>query len=173
MGDGSTKPGLHPQCCGCLWWRKSSKGEALDLLVYVATFTCDHEVWITTKRTRSWIQAVETSFLGQVAKLSLGDVVKSTKVLLLSIKWSQLRLFRHLMPSGCLCLEVFLACPPVKQPQGKCRTRWKDYIISGLGSSRSWKVLLIRGSCWFLSRNCSLCDPTTDEQKNMEIVGCI
>ena len=130
----------------CLLYRtvvtKRELGQKAKLSIYrlvlVPTFTCDHEGWVITERTRSRIQAAEMSFLRRVAGLSLRDRVRSSAIreglrvepLLLHIERSQLRWFGHLtrMPPGRLLGEVFRACPTGRRPRGRPRTRWRDYI---------------------------------------------
>nr|XP_054589577.1 uncharacterized protein LOC129153652 isoform X2 [Nothobranchius furzeri] len=106
--------------------------------IYVPILTYGHELWVVTERTRSRIQAAEMSFLRRVAGLSLRDRVRSSDIreglgvepLLLRIERSQLRWFGHLvrMPPGRLPGEVFRACPAVRRPPGRPRTRWRGYI---------------------------------------------
>ena len=70
-----------------------------------------------TERMRSRIQAVEMSFLRRVAGYTLLGRMKSLAIreelkvepLLLHIKRSQFKWFRHLigMPPGCLPVEVY------------------------------------------------------------------
>jgi len=78
------------------------------------------------------------SFLCRVAGLSRRDRVRSSDIrrelgvepLLLHVKRSQLRWFRHQirMPPGRIPLEVFRAHPTGRKPRGRPRTRWRDYI---------------------------------------------
>ncbi|KAI3353755.1 hypothetical protein L3Q82_004987 [Scortum barcoo] len=79
------------------------------------------------------------SFLRRVAGRSLRDRVRSSvtreelgvePLLLRSIERSQLRWLGHLfrMPPGRLPREVFQACPTGRRPQGRPRTRWRDYV---------------------------------------------
>ncbi|KAK3521248.1 hypothetical protein QTP70_001543 [Hemibagrus guttatus] len=106
--------------------------------IYVPTLTYGHELWVMTERVRSWIQAAELSFLRRVAGCSLRDRVRSSvtreelgvEPLLLHIERGQLRWLGHLfrMPLGHLPGEVFRACPTGKRPQGRPRTRWRDYV---------------------------------------------
>ncbi len=106
--------------------------------IYVPTLTYGHELWVMTERTRSRIQAAEMSFLCRVAGRSLRDRVRSSvtleelrvESLLLGIERSQLRWLGHLfrIPPGCRPGEVFLASPTGKRPQGRPRTRWRDYV---------------------------------------------
>lgn len=51
--------------------RQGEEGEALNLLVDLCShvLTSGHELWVTTKITRSRIQAAKMSFLGRVAGL--------------------------------------------------------------------------------------------------------
>lgn len=44
--------------------------------VFIPILTCGHEVWITSERTRSQIQAFKISFLHRVAGLILRDRVE-------------------------------------------------------------------------------------------------
>ncbi len=115
------------------------EGKALNLPVHlVPTLTYGHKLWVVTERMRLWIQAAKMSFLCKVAGLSLSDGVRSLDIrrelrvepLLLHIKRSQLRWFRHLarVPPGRLPLEVFRARPTGRRPQGRPRTHWRDYI---------------------------------------------
>ncbi|KAK7929267.1 hypothetical protein WMY93_005662 [Mugilogobius chulae] len=114
--------------------------------IYVPTLTYGHELWVTTERTRSRIQAVEMSFLRRVAGRSLRDRVRSSvtreelrvEPLLLHIERGQLRWLGHLyrMPPGRLPGEVFRACPTGRRPRGRPRTRWRDYV-----SRLSWERL--------------------------------
>ncbi|KAK3533936.1 hypothetical protein QTP70_034935, partial [Hemibagrus guttatus] len=107
--------------------------------IYVPTLTYGHELWVMTERVRSRIQAAEMSFLCRVAGLSLRDRVRSSvtweelgvEPLLLHIERGQLRWLGHLfrMPPGCLPGEGFRACPTGKRPQGRPRTRWRDYVF--------------------------------------------
>ncbi|KAK0138170.1 putative uncharacterized transposon-derived protein F52C9.6 [Merluccius polli] len=48
--------------------------------VFVPALTYGHELWVVTKRTRSWVQTAEMSFLRRVAGLSLRDRVRSSVV---------------------------------------------------------------------------------------------
>ncbi|KAL1263714.1 hypothetical protein QQF64_006453, partial [Cirrhinus molitorella] len=114
--------------------------------IYVPTLTYGHELWVMTERTRSRIQAAEMSFLRRVVGRSLRDRVRSAvtreelgvEPLLLHIERGQLRWLRHLfrMPPGRLPGEVFRACPTGKRPQGRPRTRWRDYV-----SQLAWERL--------------------------------
>ncbi|KAF7642406.1 hypothetical protein LDENG_00258420 [Lucifuga dentata] len=114
--------------------------------IYVPILTYGHELWVTTKRTRSRIQAAEMRFLCRVSGLTLRDRVRSSDIqeglrvelLLLHIERSQLRWFGHLIriPPGRLPREVFQACPTGKRPQGRPRTHWRDYI-----SQLAWERL--------------------------------
>ncbi len=57
----------------------SQKGKLLiDQSIYVLTLTYGHELWVVTKRMKSWIQAAEMRFLRRVAGLSLRDTVRSS-----------------------------------------------------------------------------------------------
>ncbi|KAK3507140.1 hypothetical protein QTP70_008534 [Hemibagrus guttatus] len=106
--------------------------------IYVSTLTYGHELWVMTERVRSRIQAAEMSFLRRMAGRSLRDRLRSSvtreelgvEPLLLHIKRGQLRWLGHLfwMPLGRLPGEVFRACPTGKRPQGRPRTRWRDYV---------------------------------------------
>ncbi|KAK3571285.1 hypothetical protein QTP86_005921 [Hemibagrus guttatus] len=106
--------------------------------IYVPTLTYGHELWVMTERVRSRIQAAEMSFLRRVAGHSLRDRVRSAitreelkvELLLLHIERGQLRWLGHLfrMPPGRLPGKVFRACPTRKRPQGRPRTRWRDYV---------------------------------------------
>ncbi|KAK3550782.1 hypothetical protein QTP70_004917 [Hemibagrus guttatus] len=106
--------------------------------IYVPTLTYGHELWVMTERVRSRIQAAEMSFLRRVAGRSLRDRVRSSvtreelgvEPLLLHIERGQLRWLGHLfrMPPGRFPGGVFRACPTGKRPQGKPRTRWRDYV---------------------------------------------
>ncbi|TWW66919.1 hypothetical protein D4764_20G0009510 [Takifugu flavidus] len=91
--------------------------------IYVPILTYGHQRWVMTERTRSRIQAAEMSFLRGVAGLSLRD----------RLGW-----LGHLarMPSGRLPLEVFRTCSTGRQPRGRPRTRWRDYI-----SRLAWEQL--------------------------------
>ncbi|KAK3529874.1 hypothetical protein QTP86_007288 [Hemibagrus guttatus] len=114
--------------------------------IYVPTLTYGHELWVMTERIRSRIQAAEMSFLRRVAGRSLSNRVRSpvareelgVESLLLQIERGQLRWLGHLfrMPPGHLSGEVFRACPTGKRPQGKPRTRWRDYV-----SRLAWECL--------------------------------
>ncbi|KAK3523520.1 hypothetical protein QTP70_001888 [Hemibagrus guttatus] len=107
--------------------------------IYVPTLTYGHELWVMTERVRSRIQAAEMSFLRRVAGRSLRDRVRSSATreelgvdpLLLHIERGQLRWLGHLfrMPLGRLPGEVFRACPTGKRPQGRPRTRLRDYVF--------------------------------------------
>ena len=98
------------------------------------------------ERTRSQIQMVEISFLHRVAGHTLRYRVRSSvtreelgvQPLLLHIQRDQLRWIRHLfqMPPGRLPGEVFRACPARRRPQGRPRTRWRDYV-----SQLAWERL--------------------------------
>ncbi|TWW73332.1 hypothetical protein D4764_15G0007260 [Takifugu flavidus] len=89
----------------------------LWILFTSEVLTYGQQCWVMTKRTRSWIQAAEMSFLRRVAGLSLRDRVRSSDIreelgvepLLLHIERSQLGWLGHLarMPFGRLPLEVF------------------------------------------------------------------
>jgi len=37
------------------------------IYIYIPTITYDHELWVMTEKTRSWIQVVKRSFLLRVA----------------------------------------------------------------------------------------------------------
>uniref|UniRef100_A0A8C9VV72 ribonuclease H n=1 Tax=Scleropages formosus TaxID=113540 RepID=A0A8C9VV72_SCLFO len=114
--------------------------------IYVPTLTYGHERWIMTERMRSRIQGAEMSFLRRVPGRTLRDRVRSSvtreelgvEPLLLRIKRSQLRWLGHLfrMPPGRLPGEVFRACPTGRRPQGRPRTRWRDYV-----SQLAWERL--------------------------------
>ncbi|GAA6083797.1 uncharacterized protein LOC111191400, partial [Tachysurus ichikawai] len=114
--------------------------------IYVPTLTYGHELWVMTKRTRSWIQADEMSFLCRVAGRSLRERVRSSvtreelrvEPLLLHIERSQLRWLGHLfrMLPGSLPGEVSRACPTGRRPRGRPRTRWRDYV-----SRLAWECL--------------------------------
>ncbi|KAK3534420.1 hypothetical protein QTP86_015228 [Hemibagrus guttatus] len=107
--------------------------------IYVPTLTYGHELWVMTERVRSRIQAAEMCFLRRVAGRSLTDRVRSSvtreelgvEPLLFHIEKGQLRWLGHLfrMPLGRLPGEVFRACPTGKRPQGRPRTRWRDYVF--------------------------------------------
>ncbi|KAK3523485.1 hypothetical protein QTP86_033979, partial [Hemibagrus guttatus] len=107
--------------------------------IYVPTLTYGHELWVMTERVRSRIQVAEMSFLRRVAGCSLRDRVRSSvsreelgvEPLLLHIERGQLRWLGHLfrMPPGHLPGEVYRACPTGKRPQGRPRTRWRDYVF--------------------------------------------
>lgn len=106
--------------------RVGLQGKALSLLVYVLTLTYAHDLWVVNKRTRLKIQAAEMWLLWRVAWFSLRDRLMSSDTgrklgvepLLLAVKRSQLRWFRHMirMPLGCLPLEVLQACLPGQRP---------------------------------------------------------
>ncbi|KAK3543057.1 hypothetical protein QTP70_010553 [Hemibagrus guttatus] len=106
--------------------------------IYVPTLTYGHELWVMTESVRSRIQAAKMSFLHRVPGRSLRDRVRSSvtreelgvEPLLLHIERGQLRWLGHLfrMPPGLLPGEVFRACPNGTRPQGRPRTRWRDYI---------------------------------------------
>ncbi|KAK0151566.1 putative uncharacterized transposon-derived protein F52C9.6 [Merluccius polli] len=106
--------------------------------IYVPALTYGHELWVMTERTRSRVQAAEMSFLRRVAGLSLRDRVRSSVIreelgvdpLLLRVERSQMRWLGHLvrMPPGRLPGEVFRARPTGRRPQGRPRTRWRDYV---------------------------------------------
>ncbi|KAK3524866.1 hypothetical protein QTP86_010089 [Hemibagrus guttatus] len=106
--------------------------------IYIPTLTYAHELWVMTERIRSRIQAAKMSFLRRVAGCSLRDRVRSSvtreelgvEPLLLHIERGQLRWLGHLfrMSPGRLPGEVFWACPTGKRPQGRPRTRWRDYV---------------------------------------------
>ncbi|KAK3544271.1 hypothetical protein QTP86_008996 [Hemibagrus guttatus] len=106
--------------------------------IYVPTLTYGHELWVMTERIRPRIQAAEINFLRRVAGHSLRDRVRSSvtweelevEPLFLHIERGQLRWLGHLfrMPLGRLPGEVFRACPTGKRPQGRPRTRWRDYV---------------------------------------------
>ena len=93
-------------------------------------------VRVMTERTRSRVQVAEMSFLRRVAGISLTDRVRSSAIreelglepLLLCLERSQLRWFGHLvrMPTW----EVFQARPVGRKPQGRPRTRWREYIAT-------------------------------------------
>ncbi|XP_058616632.1 uncharacterized protein LOC131530397 [Onychostoma macrolepis] len=114
--------------------------------IYVPTLTYGRELWVMTERTRSRIQVAEISFLRRVAGCSLRDRVRSSvtreelrvEQLLLNIERSQLRWLGHLfrMPPGRLHGEVFWASPTRRRPQGRPRTRWRDYV-----SRLAWESL--------------------------------
>ncbi|KAK3537395.1 hypothetical protein QTP70_008853 [Hemibagrus guttatus] len=114
--------------------------------IYVPTLTYGHELWVITERIRSRIQAAKMTFLRRVAGRSLRDRVRSSvtqeelgvEPLLLHIERGQLRWLGHLlrMPLGRLPGEVFRACPTRKRPQGRPRTRWRDYV-----SRLTWECL--------------------------------
>ncbi|KAF7648904.1 hypothetical protein LDENG_00150410, partial [Lucifuga dentata] len=116
--------------------------------IYIPILTYGHEFWVVTERIRSRIQAAEMKFLCRVSGFTLRDRVRSSDIwerfgvepLLLCIERSQLRWFRHLvrMPSGHLPRDVFQACPTGKRPQGRSRTRWRDYI-----SRLTWERLSV------------------------------
>ncbi|TWW71143.1 hypothetical protein D4764_17G0006260 [Takifugu flavidus] len=107
-------------------------------LIFIATLTYGHELWVMTERTRSRVQAAEMSFLRRVAGLSLRDRVRSSAIweelgvepLLLRIERSQMRWLGHLvrMPPGRLPGEVFRACPSGRRPPGRPRTCWRDCV---------------------------------------------
>ncbi len=106
--------------------------------IYVPTLTYGHELWVMTERTRSRTQAAEMSFLRRVAGRSLRDRVRSSvtreelrvEPLLLHIERGQLRWLGYLfrMPPGRLPGKVFRARPTGRRPQGRPRTRWRDYV---------------------------------------------
>ncbi len=114
--------------------------------IYVPTLTYGHELWVMTKRTRSWIQAAEMSFLRRVAGRTLRDRVRSSvtreelgvEPLLLHIERNQLRWLGHLfqMSPGRLPGEVLRAFPTGRRPRGRPRTRWRDYV-----SQLAWQRL--------------------------------
>ncbi len=95
--------------------------------IYVPTLTYGHELWVMTKRTRSWIQAAEMSFLRRVAGRTLRDRVRSSvtreelgvEPLLLHIERNQLRWLGHLfqMSPGRLPGEVLRAFPTGRRPR--------------------------------------------------------
>ncbi len=72
--------------------------------------------------------------------VSLWDKVRSSvicegltvELLLHCIERSQFGWFQHLvrMPPGRLPREVFQAHPAVRRPQGRTRSRWRDYICT-------------------------------------------
>ncbi|XP_034035110.1 uncharacterized protein LOC117518160 [Thalassophryne amazonica] len=78
--------------------------------ICTAILTCDHEVWVKTKRIRSRMQVVEMRCCHQVSRAKLLDMVRSSTIqeglrveaLLLRIRKRQLRWFRYLvrMPPG-------------------------------------------------------------------------
>lgn len=49
-------------------------------LIYVPVLTCDHELWVTADRMRSWIQVAKISFLHGVAGLSLNASLRSLDI---------------------------------------------------------------------------------------------
>ncbi|KAK3519769.1 hypothetical protein QTP70_003908 [Hemibagrus guttatus] len=114
--------------------------------IYIPTLTYGHELWVMTERVRFRIQVAEMSFLRRVVGLSLRDRVRSSvtreelgvEPLLLHVERGQLRWLGHLfrMPPGHLPGEVFRACPTRKRPQGRPRTRWRDYV-----SQLAWECL--------------------------------
>lgn len=66
---------MQPQYQNVVVKKVEPQGKSLDLSIHVPTLTYGHEVWVVTKRTRSWIQAVEIRFLQQMDELSLRDRV--------------------------------------------------------------------------------------------------
>lgn len=103
------------------------------------------------RRTRR--QVKEMSFLQRVSGLTLRDRVRSLGIqeelrvehLMLCIKRSRLRWFKHLsrMPLACLLGEVFWACPSRKSRKVRPRTCWWDYI-----SRPPWEHLGIPQKSW-------------------------
>ena len=141
---------LHSLCCTVVTKRELSRKAKLSIYrsIFVPTLTYGHEGWVMTERTRSRVQAAEMGFLRRVAGVSLRDRVRSSVIreglgvepLLLCIKRSRLRWFGHLvrMPPGRFPWEVFQARPAGRRPQGRARTRWRDYI-----STLAWERLRI------------------------------
>ncbi|TKS65499.1 putative uncharacterized transposon-derived protein [Collichthys lucidus] len=114
--------------------------------IYVPTLIYGDELWVVIERMRSRIQAAEMSFLRRVAGVSLRDRVRSSAIreelrvelLLLRMERNQLRWLRHLvrMPPGSLLGEMYWARPSGRQPRGRPRTRWRDYV-----SQLAWERL--------------------------------
>ena len=144
--------------------------------------TSGHELWVVTQRTRSWVQAAEMSFLHRVAGLSLRDRVRSSVIweelgvdpLLLHVERSQIRWLGHLvrMPPGVLPGEVFRARSTRRKPQGRPRTRWRDYV-----SRLAWECLGIpweelewlgRGKSGLPCLGCCPRNPIPDKRKKMD-----
>ena len=106
---------------------------------FFPTLNYVHEIWVSTERIRLWKQAAEMSFLQRVAGFTPTDKIRSLSIhgelgVEPHIKGSLLRWFRHLnmMPTGRLLVGAFRARPTGRRPQGRPRTRWRDYISVGL-----------------------------------------
>ena len=131
---------LRSLCRTVVMKRELSQKAKLSIYrsIFVPTLTYGHEGWVMTERTRSRIQAAKMGFLRRVAGVSLRDRVRSSAIreglrvepLLLCKERSQLRWFGHLvrMPPGRIPGEVLQARPGGRRPQGRPRTRWRDYI---------------------------------------------
>ena len=152
-------------------------------LIFVPTLTYGHELWVVTERTKLRVQAAEMSFLRRVAELSLRDRVRSSVIrrelgvdpLLIRVERSQMRWFGHLirMPPGRLPGEVFRARPTGRRPQGRPRTRWRDYV-----SRLAWERLGIpreeldevagEREVWASCLGCCPRDPTPDKRKRID-----
>ena len=46
--------------------------------IFVPTLTYGHEIWVVSKRMRSWIQVAEMGFFRMVARCSLRNKVRSS-----------------------------------------------------------------------------------------------
>lgn len=115
------------------------KGKALDLMLSLHSYP---HPW-SWAMGHDWKNKVtgKIHFLRTVAGLSLRDevwssVIRDSDLLLLYVGRG---LFRHLVriPPGHHPTEVFMARPAGRRPQGRPRTRWRDYI-----SSLAWEYLL-------------------------------
>ena len=69
---------------------KKELSQKVNRSIYVPTY----ELWVMTKRTRSWIQAAEIGFLRRVSGLSVRDRERSSVI---RIERSQMRWLRHLV----------------------------------------------------------------------------
>lgn len=143
--------------------------------------TSQSEIWVMTKRVRSWIQSSDISFPSRVARLRHRDRVRSSDIqedlrvepLLLHVKWSQMRLFGYLIKMPHLHLEVFQKWKLLLEgdPRVELERLYTstDLVLDTLWSSRrNYKVLLGRRTSRIPYIACYHCNPTSDKRKTID-----
>ena len=135
---------MHSLCHTIVMKSELSQKAKLSIYrsIFVPTLTYGHEGWVMIERMKSQIQAAEMCFLRKVAGVSLRDIVRSSAIqeglgVEPLLEKCQLRWLGHLvrMPPR-IPSKVFQACPAGRGPQGRPRTRWRDYI-----STLAWECL--------------------------------
>lgn len=97
------------------------------LLISIPTHTCGHKLWVVTEKMRYklWKWASSEGCLGSPLLISVVHGGFRAELLLLYIKWSQMRWFGHRTRKplkASVRWDFFWACPSGRRPQGIPKT---------------------------------------------------